>query len=120
MIFGDIKTVDLSLHFFLFLLPKSNRLNDHFLWGRHIAGEKAGLSVSGSRKPKLSGEDLLAQECPKGRTVLLVSREISSRPRKETEGSDCRPVWSVPQHSEEAEIATGRGRGDRGRGHWMG
>lgn len=46
---------------------------------------------------------MLAKECPKGRIVLPVSREISSRPRKETEGSDCRPVWSFPQHSEEAK-----------------
>ena len=76
-----------------------------------------------------SGEDMLAKECPKGRTVLLVSREISSRPRKETEGADCRPVWSFPWHSEEAK-GCGRdshrkrerrqGQGPLGRGHWMG
>ena len=48
MIFWDIKTVYLSLHFLLFLLPKSNGLNDHCLWGRQTAGEKAGLSVFGS------------------------------------------------------------------------
>ena len=40
MIFEDIKTVDLSLHFLLFLLPKSNRLNDHCPWGRHTEGRK--------------------------------------------------------------------------------
>ena len=36
---GDIKTV-LSLPYFL---PNSSGLGDHSLWGRHRAGEKAGL-----------------------------------------------------------------------------
>lgn len=122
MIFGNIKTVDLSLHSLLFLLPKSNRLNDHCLWGRHTAGEKAGLSVFGSWKPQ---EKICWQRSvPKGEqsSWSVEKFPLGQEKRLKVLTADLCGLshGTVRRLRDVAEIATGRGRGDRGRGHWAG
>lgn len=70
-------------------------------------------------RPKLSGEDLLAKECPKGRIVLPVSREISGQEKrlKVLTADLCGLSHSTVRRLRDvAEIATGRGRRRQGQG----